>query len=44
VTAGSISCGHLIAGEQVPAASGATFEDVDPATAAPFATLALGDA
>jgi phenylacetaldehyde dehydrogenase len=36
--------GHLIGGDRVPAASGATFEDVDPATALPFATLALGDA
>jgi acyl-CoA reductase-like NAD-dependent aldehyde dehydrogenase len=36
--------GHLIGGDRVPAASGATFEDVDPATAQPFATLALGDA
>jgi acyl-CoA reductase-like NAD-dependent aldehyde dehydrogenase len=36
--------GHLIGGDRVPAASGATFDDVDPATARPFATLALGDA
>jgi phenylacetaldehyde dehydrogenase len=36
--------GHLIAGEQVPARSGATFETIDPATAEPFATLADGDA
>jgi phenylacetaldehyde dehydrogenase len=35
--------GHLIGGEQVPAASGATFETVDPSTALPIATLALGD-
>jgi len=38
------SRGHLIGGDQVPAASGATFDDVDPATALPFATLARGDA
>jgi phenylacetaldehyde dehydrogenase len=36
--------GHLIGGGQVPSASGATFEDVDPSTARPFATLALGGA
>jgi phenylacetaldehyde dehydrogenase len=36
--------GHLIGGDRVPAASGATFEDLDPATARPFATLALGGA
>ena len=28
----------------MPAASGATFDDIDPATARPFATLARGDA
>jgi acyl-CoA reductase-like NAD-dependent aldehyde dehydrogenase len=44
VTVGSISCGHLIGGHQMPAASGATFDDVDPATALTFATLARGDA
>jgi acyl-CoA reductase-like NAD-dependent aldehyde dehydrogenase len=44
VNAGSISYGHLIGGDQVPAASGATFDDIDPATARPFATLARGDA
>ena len=44
MSAGSISCGHLIGGDQVPAASGATFDDIDPATAQPFATLARGDA
>jgi acyl-CoA reductase-like NAD-dependent aldehyde dehydrogenase len=44
VSAGTISCGHLIGGDQVPAASGATFDDIDPATAQPFATLARGDA
>jgi acyl-CoA reductase-like NAD-dependent aldehyde dehydrogenase len=38
-----LSRGHLIGGEQVPAASGATFESVDPSTAEPLATLALGD-
>jgi acyl-CoA reductase-like NAD-dependent aldehyde dehydrogenase len=36
--------GHLIDGEQVPAASGATFETVDPATARPIAMLARGNA
>jgi phenylacetaldehyde dehydrogenase len=36
--------GHLVAGERTPAASGATFETLDPATARPLATLALGDA
>jgi phenylacetaldehyde dehydrogenase len=36
--------GHLIAGEQVPAASGETFESIDPATARPLATLARGSA
>jgi phenylacetaldehyde dehydrogenase len=44
VSVGSQSRGHLIGGDQVPAASGATFDDVDPATARPFATLARGDA
>jgi phenylacetaldehyde dehydrogenase len=43
VSAGPTSYGHLIGGEQVPAASGATFEDIDPATAQPFAELACGD-
>jgi aldehyde dehydrogenase (NAD+) len=37
-----LSRGHLIGGEQVPAASGETFESLDPATAEPLATLALG--
>src|SRR4051794_30229673 len=36
--------GHLIAGEQALAASGATFDSLDPATGQPFATLALGSA
>ena len=36
--------GHLIGGERVPSASGRTFEDIDPATARPLATLALGGA
>jgi phenylacetaldehyde dehydrogenase len=36
--------GHLIAGEEVPSLSGATFQSFDPATAAPIATLADGDA
>jgi phenylacetaldehyde dehydrogenase len=40
----ALSRGHLIAGEQVPAASGETFESLDPATARPLATLALGRA
>jgi acyl-CoA reductase-like NAD-dependent aldehyde dehydrogenase len=44
VSVGSQSRGHLIGGDQVPAASGATFDDVDPATARPFATLARGNA
>jgi acyl-CoA reductase-like NAD-dependent aldehyde dehydrogenase len=34
--------GHLIGGDQVPAASRETFESLDPATAEPLATLALG--
>jgi acyl-CoA reductase-like NAD-dependent aldehyde dehydrogenase len=38
------SRGHLIGGDQVPAASGATFVDVDPATARPLVELALGGA
>jgi phenylacetaldehyde dehydrogenase len=38
----ALSRGHLIGGEQVPAASGETFESLDPATARPLATLALG--
>jgi aldehyde dehydrogenase (NAD+) len=37
-----LSRGHLIGGEQVPAASGETFESLDPTTAQPLATLALG--
>jgi aldehyde dehydrogenase (NAD+) len=36
------SRGHLIGGEQVPAASRETFESLDPATAQPLAMLALG--
>jgi phenylacetaldehyde dehydrogenase len=44
VSAGSQSRGHLIGGDQVPAVSGATFEDIDPVTARAFATLARGDA
>ncbi len=36
--------GPLIGGEQAPAASGATFDSLDPTTAKPFATLALGSA
>ena len=44
MTTGSKRRGHLIGGDQVPAASGATFDDVDPATALPIATLARGDA
>jgi aldehyde dehydrogenase (NAD+) len=38
----AFSRGHLIGGEQVPAASGETFESLDPSTAQPLATLALG--
>jgi acyl-CoA reductase-like NAD-dependent aldehyde dehydrogenase len=38
----ALSRGHLIGGEQVPAASGETFESLDPATAESLATLALG--
>ncbi|MEN3340878.1 MAG: aldehyde dehydrogenase [Actinomycetota bacterium] len=34
--------GHLIGGDVVAAASGASFDDVDPATAQPLASLALG--
>ena len=34
--------GHLIGGDQVPAASRETFESLDPSTAKPLATLALG--
>jgi acyl-CoA reductase-like NAD-dependent aldehyde dehydrogenase len=37
-----LSRGHLIGGEQVPAASGETFESLDPTMAQPLATLALG--
>jgi acyl-CoA reductase-like NAD-dependent aldehyde dehydrogenase len=44
VTAAVSIRGHLIGGEQVPAASGATFEDLDPAYARPLASVALGDA
>ena len=36
--------GHVIGGEETPAASGATFESVDPSTALPIARLARGDA
>jgi phenylacetaldehyde dehydrogenase len=35
--------GHLIAGEEVPARSGGTFDSIDPASAQPIATLAAGD-
>ena len=38
----ALSRGHLIGGEQVPAASHETFESLDPATAKAVATLALG--
>jgi len=44
VTTAASTRGHLIGGEQVPAASGATFDDLDPAYARPLASLALGDA
>ncbi|HEY5693089.1 MAG TPA: aldehyde dehydrogenase family protein, partial [Gaiellaceae bacterium] len=40
----TLSRGHLIRGEQVPAASRETFDSLDPATAKPLATLALGGA
>jgi acyl-CoA reductase-like NAD-dependent aldehyde dehydrogenase len=36
--------GHLIAGREVPSASGRTFQTLDPATARPIGTLADGDA
>ncbi|MFN2628372.1 MAG: aldehyde dehydrogenase [Gaiellaceae bacterium] len=36
--------GHLIDGDRVPAVSGATFDDLDPATGRPLVTVALGDA
>ena len=36
--------GHLIAGKVVAAADGRTFRSVDPATAEPLATVALGGA
>jgi phenylacetaldehyde dehydrogenase len=42
VTAALPTRAHLIGGESVPAATGATFEDVDPATGQPLAVLALG--
>jgi acyl-CoA reductase-like NAD-dependent aldehyde dehydrogenase len=35
--------GHLIGGSRVPAASGGVFEDIDPSTARPLATVACGD-
>ena len=38
------SRGHFIAGDEVPAASGATFESLDPANGEPIATLARGGA
>jgi acyl-CoA reductase-like NAD-dependent aldehyde dehydrogenase len=34
--------GHFIAGHELPAASGATFESLDPTSGEPFATLARG--
>jgi len=37
-----LSRGHLIGGEQVPAASGETFESLDPTTAQRLASVALG--
>ncbi|HJQ73435.1 MAG TPA: aldehyde dehydrogenase family protein [Gaiellaceae bacterium] len=39
-----LSRGHLIDGEQVPAASGETFESLDPTTAEPLAAVARGGA
>jgi len=44
VTASAALHGHLIGGERRPAASGATLDDVDPVTARPFASVALGGA
>ncbi|HZR94859.1 MAG TPA: aldehyde dehydrogenase family protein [Gaiellaceae bacterium] len=38
------SRGHFIAGDEVPAASGATFESLDPTNGEPIATLARGSA
>ncbi|HJQ50831.1 MAG TPA: aldehyde dehydrogenase family protein [Gaiellaceae bacterium] len=38
----ALSRGHLIGGDQVPAVSRETFESLDPSTAKPLATLALG--
>jgi acyl-CoA reductase-like NAD-dependent aldehyde dehydrogenase len=38
------SRGHFIAGDEMPAASGATFESLDPTSGEPFATLARGGA
>jgi aldehyde dehydrogenase (NAD+) len=38
----TLSRGHLIGGDQVPAASRETFESLDPATGQPLAALALG--
>jgi acyl-CoA reductase-like NAD-dependent aldehyde dehydrogenase len=38
------SRGHLIGGDRVAAASGATFETLDPATGKPIARVALGGA
>ncbi|MDQ3893972.1 MAG: aldehyde dehydrogenase family protein [Actinomycetota bacterium] len=36
--------GHLIAGEWTPSASGTVFDSIDPATAQPLASVALGEA
>jgi len=36
--------GHFINGKEMPSRSGATFESIDPATAQPLATVALGEA
>ena len=36
------SRGHFIGGDEVPAASGESFESLDPASGEPLATLALG--
>jgi aldehyde dehydrogenase (NAD+) len=38
------SRGHLISGEEVPAASGETFDSLDPATGEPIAAVARGGA
>jgi acyl-CoA reductase-like NAD-dependent aldehyde dehydrogenase len=39
-----LSCLHFIDGEEVPSVAGRTFEDLNPATGRPLATVAFGDA